>query len=152
MMHRCVVCGSTFEGRRQARTCSDVCRQRRARGVREPDLQERRAERAARSAIRSSRPDACECCGAPAETPPCGRSALNLDHRHDNNEIRGWICTRCNIQVGVMDLQFSDPERFARLREWSFRGAPVVRTESKRPAKRRAKLPEPTLFGRRERS
>jgi len=41
-------------------------------------------------------PDACECCGK--ET-----TELVVDHCHETNKMRGWICTPCN--VGISRLQ-----------------------------------------------
>ena len=36
----------------------------------------------------------CECCGRV--------SKLFLDHSHDTDEFRGWICRECNSSIGLM--------------------------------------------------
>lgn len=46
------------------------------------------------------KPDACECCGRTAEDPQ--RGDLVLDHDHDTDTFRGWICERCNIGIGKL--------------------------------------------------
>jgi Recombination endonuclease VII len=44
-----------------------------------------------------TRPDKCECCGRDP-----GQRALCLDHDHDTNEFRGWLCTSCNAGIGSL--------------------------------------------------
>ena len=46
-------------------------------------------------------PDNCEMCGG----PPTKR-ALHLDHDHDTGKFRGWLCHRCNTNLG----RFGDSE------------------------------------------
>jgi uncharacterized ferredoxin-like protein len=36
----------------------------------------------------------CGICGAPSDV---------LDHDHTTNEIRGGLCTRCNVNLGVVE-------------------------------------------------
>jgi hypothetical protein len=50
------------------------------------------------------------------------------------------------MNLGVLDLAFSDPERFAKLKAWSMRGAPVKPVRSAHPARRRGQIPDPELF------
>ena len=38
------------------------------------------------------KPDACECCGE-AGVP------LSVDHNHQNNQFRGFICRSCNVTL-----------------------------------------------------
>lgn len=38
----------------------------------------------------------CEICGDKCET----RSRLSIDHDHETNEVRGFICLRCNMLLG----------------------------------------------------
>jgi len=38
------------------------------------------------------KPKACECCFKITD-------ALVVDHCHDTNKIRGWICTPCNVGI-----------------------------------------------------
>lgn len=44
-------------------------------------------------------PDACECCGKTVEE---NGKALALDHCHDTNEFRGWLCNNCNTAIGKL--------------------------------------------------
>ncbi len=41
----------------------------------------------------------CHICGVP-ETE-CNR-ALSLDHNHETGELRGWLCGRCNVAIGLL--------------------------------------------------
>ena len=41
------------------------------------------------------KPEFCECCG---EIP----RKWVVDHCHDTNEFRGWICDRCNTGIGKL--------------------------------------------------
>jgi len=40
--------------------------------------------------------DTCECCGV-KESPT---NWITLDHCHETNSFRGWICNRCNLGIG----------------------------------------------------
>ena len=42
------------------------------------------------------RPEFCECCG---EVP---KKHMTLDHDHETNKFRGWICDRCNVGIGLL--------------------------------------------------
>jgi hypothetical protein len=37
----------------------------------------------------------CECCGKECEKPV-------LDHCHDTEKFRGWLCSPCNLGIGVL--------------------------------------------------
>ena len=53
-----------------------------------------------RNAIRKGappKPDACDCCGKVYEP-----RLIVLDHDHDTNEFRGWICHYCNAGIGQL--------------------------------------------------
>lgn len=41
------------------------------------------------------KPENCECCGKPV-TKWC------LDHDHNANKFRGWLCDRCNTGIGSL--------------------------------------------------
>ena len=43
------------------------------------------------------KPDVCECCGKTYET-----RLIVLDHDHDTNKFRGWICHYCNAGIGQL--------------------------------------------------
>lgn len=115
--------------------------------VKDARLERQRQRSAARRNPPPEHPGTCDLCGVVPPPRSNGHLGLNQDHRHDNNVVRGWLCTRCNNQVAVMDLAFLDPDRYAALKAWSLRGAPVIphRTERSRP--RRQPVPDPTLFG-----
>lgn len=112
-----------------------------------PSYVKRCRERDARKiALPEGHPGTCDLCGITPKPDSRGRRGLHQDHRHDNNVVRGFLCSRCNTQVGVLDLAFSDPDRFAALKAWSIREAPVVPVRSERPRQRRVQEPEPVLF------
>lgn len=39
----------------------------------------------------------CDVCGR----PPRDNKALNLDHHHSTGKIRGFICSHCNVSIGM---------------------------------------------------
>lgn len=49
-------------------------------------------------------PSNCEACGIPVSELKKG---LFLDHCHKSNLFRGWLCTRCNVALGMAK---DDPE------------------------------------------
>lgn len=42
-------------------------------------------------------PPGCEICG---RTPT--RASLHLDHCHETNKFRGWLCSSCNNGIGLL--------------------------------------------------
>jgi hypothetical protein len=50
------------------------------------------------------RPSACEICG--------GQERIVFDHCHEKDFFRGWICTPCNIVLGVVR---DSPDRLRKL-------------------------------------
>lgn len=42
------------------------------------------------------KPTHCECCKKPVEKKMC------LDHYHDSCQFRGWVCTPCNVGIGLL--------------------------------------------------
>lgn len=43
----------------------------------------------------------CEACGS-KEPGGHGNSAWRLDHCHETNRFRGWLCNKCNIGFGML--------------------------------------------------
>jgi hypothetical protein len=41
-------------------------------------------------------PELCECCGKESHDS----KSLRLDHCHDTQEFRGWLCDHCNTAIG----------------------------------------------------
>ena len=37
----------------------------------------------------------CECCGRKVRTP-------HLDHDHATHKFRGWLCSQCNVGIGML--------------------------------------------------
>jgi hypothetical protein len=46
--------------------------------------------------VAPKKPDQCECCKKPVEKKMC------LDHYHDSCKFRGWVCTPCNVGIGLL--------------------------------------------------
>lgn len=45
------------------------------------------------------KPNACEICGAFASD---FKKGLCFDHDHKTDQFRGWLCTRCNVAIGMV--------------------------------------------------
>lgn len=99
-----------------------------------------------RRALPEGHSGACELCGDVPQPRAGGARGLNQDHRHDTGAVRGYLCVRCNNAVAVLDLRFTDPDRFAALSRWSLRGAPVVPVQQANPKRRRRRTGHPVLF------
>ena len=64
--------------------------------------------------LRRKQGELCAVCGSKAKT-------LHLDHDHETKEVRGLVCTRCNIVLGLIE----DRVRFEKAREYRQR-APIA--------------------------
>jgi hypothetical protein len=53
------------------------------------------------------RPEVCEACGDSG-----GTLGIVFDHCHANGHFRGWLCSNCNIAIGMAG---NDPDRLLRL-------------------------------------
>jgi hypothetical protein len=50
--------------------------------------------------LQASYSDGCSICGrVPAE----GERSLGVDHHHATGRVRGWLCHRCNLCIGILD-------------------------------------------------
>lgn len=58
----------------------------------------RAIQRLAQHGVEPTRPEpeACECCGRPADQTLC------LDHDHVLQKFRGWLCRKCNAAIGQL--------------------------------------------------
>lgn len=57
-------------------------------------------------------PTLCECCGNPEVRIQVGRiHGLHLDHCHDTNIFRGWLCNACNLGIGKLGDTVESLER-----------------------------------------
>jgi hypothetical protein len=117
----------------------------------QPEVKERYAAHA-RKFRHDRRIDELEALGNPTTCGVCGkdltpvegqRDPRCVDHRHDNEVIRGVVCSRCNGALGYIDLRYTAPELWAKLLAWSAKGEPAMPTGRKRTRTRR--LPEPPL-------
>lgn len=57
--------------------------------------------------------DSCESCGRHFDT---ARKEPHLDHDHDTNKFRGWLCSGCNVSLGMMH---EDPVAIRKLAEYA---------------------------------
>lgn len=69
----------------------------------------------------------CACCGQP-ETAVRGGKTKNLatDHDHVTGVVRGVLCNRCNVAIGMMD---DDPDRLIAAAEYVRRGGVALGPE-----------------------
>ena len=47
-----------------------------------------------------TRPDRCDCCGCD-EIEVLRRGKWALDHDHETESFRGWLCKNCNVGIGL---------------------------------------------------
>ena len=61
----------------------------------------------------------------PGECPMCHKytDSWVLDHAHDTDEMRGYICNNCNLGLGHFD---DDPEFLERAAAWVRQGGPAT--------------------------
>jgi hypothetical protein len=55
-------------------------------------------------------PELCDCCGR----PPNARRSLALDHCHETNVFRGWLCVTCNVGIGALGDSYEGVMRAAK--------------------------------------
>ncbi len=55
-------------------------------------------------------PERCECCGK-------DNTKLVLDHCHDTETVRGWLCNPCNVAIGNLGDTLEGVMRAARYLE-----------------------------------
>lgn len=54
---------------------------------------------------------------------PGGRGTFHVDHCHESNVVRGLLCTRCNVGLGMFK---DDPERLESAMKYLFKYDPSV--------------------------
>ena len=55
--------------------------------------------------IRDDQLGRCKICGEPPTMLTRQSSVLHVDHNHITGKVRGLLCQRCNIVVGVLEKQ-----------------------------------------------
>lgn len=64
-------------------------------------------------AMKAAQGGLCALCGEPPRVQVSGKSALEVDHDKRSGRVRGLLCKRCNVLLGmVVD---DDPDRLARI-------------------------------------
>lgn len=53
--------------------------------------------------------DCCELCGR--DNPGKGRARWCLDHDHETGLFRGWLCSSCNLGLGLLGDNLASLER-----------------------------------------
>ena len=48
------------------------------------------------------KPKVCDCCGKPSYWGHGAPKSLVLDHDHNTEEFRGWLCDHCNVGIGLL--------------------------------------------------
>ena len=43
-------------------------------------------------------------CGICGTTSPGGAGAFHVDHDHEDNQLRGLLCNRCNTRLGTIEI------------------------------------------------
>lgn len=86
----CVECSQEFAGVRKKMSNREPT---------PPTDSMRAAWRAARGMPAASRPEPplCEACGNPPS-----KKGMHLDHCHNSHVFRGWLCSRCNLGIGLL--------------------------------------------------
>lgn len=129
-------------------------RERRREQRQEPEVKQRYAgyqrslkrQRRAAELAALGNPTTCGVCGKDLTPVDGERDPRCVDHRHDNDVIRGVVCSRCNGLLGAIDLRYTDPELWAKLLAWSTKGEPTAPTGRKRAKSRKLAEPSPSLF------
>lgn len=109
----------TVEGRRKDGRCLACLKQDRSKHEAQiPDaVRKANGRRRTQDSVRRKRerlagrpkPDACDVCGSNEQYKHIG---ICFDHDHNTGAFRGWLCSRCNLALG---LTRDDPETLLKL-------------------------------------
>lgn len=68
-------------------------------------------------ALLESQDNKCAICFKLSGNSITGRTNLHVDHNHATGQVRGFLCARCNLLVGIWE-QPNGPETIQRMKEY----------------------------------
>lgn len=143
----CRMCPNVFQTTSDAKFCSDKCAAFQEKLIRKRDRKTKPPEKRRRVILKGlsevklqrmleEQEGLCKIC----QRPQIGRKRLAIDHCHETRKVRGLLCTKCNVGLGM----FGDSVE--RLR----RAISYLKGELKVPKNRRTPLSETNSLKREE--